>query len=67
MSGCGDFLQELARRRKPMPAPPTEQPAKPSGLSREETQHWLKEFADLANDPAMKELQDPPEFFEDES
>jgi len=28
--------------------------------------HWLEEFADLADDPAMKELQDPPEFFEDE-
>jgi predicted RNA-binding protein with PIN domain len=64
--GCGDFLQELERRRKPPPAPPGEQPAKPTGVSREEAQHWLKEFADLADDPALKELQDPPEFFEDE-
>jgi len=66
VSGCGDFLQSLERRRKPPPARPGEQPAKPSGVSREETQHWLKEFADLADDPALKELQDPPEFFEDE-
>jgi predicted RNA-binding protein with PIN domain len=64
--GCGDFLQELERRRKPPVVPPGGQPAKPSGVSREETQHWLKEFADLDDDPAMKELQDPPEFFTDE-
>jgi predicted RNA-binding protein with PIN domain len=64
--GCGDFLQELERRRKPPAAPPREQSAKPSGVSGEEAQHWLNEFADLADDPAMKELQDPPEFFEDE-
>jgi uncharacterized protein len=64
--GCGDFLQDMERRRKPSPAATEEPPAKPSGVSREETQHWLKEFADLADDPAMKELQDPPEFFEDE-
>jgi predicted RNA-binding protein with PIN domain len=66
VSGCGDFLQEMERRRKPAPPPPGEQPAKPSGVSSEEADHWLKEFADLADDPAMKELQDPPEFFEDE-
>jgi predicted RNA-binding protein with PIN domain len=64
VSGCGDFLQELEQRRKPPPA--GEPSAKPSGVSREEAQHWLDEFADLADDPALKELQDPPEFFEDE-
>ena len=66
VSGCGDFLQALEWRRKPPPAAPGEPPAKPAGVSREETQHWLDEFADLADDPALKELQDPPEFFEDE-
>jgi len=64
--GCDAFLQELERRRKPPAAPLGEPTAKPTGVSREETQHWLKEFADLADDPALKELQDPPEFFEDE-
>jgi len=64
--GCGDFLQELGRRRQPPAAASGERPAKPSGMSREEAQHWLDEFADLADDPALKELQDPPEFFEDE-
>jgi predicted RNA-binding protein with PIN domain len=64
VSGCGDFLQALERRRQ-APPPAGQPPAKPAGVSREETQHWLKEFADLADDPALKELQDPPEFFED--
>jgi predicted RNA-binding protein with PIN domain len=67
VSGCGDFLKEMERRRKPAPPPPGEQSAKPSGVSGEEARRWLEEFADLADDPAMKELQDPPEFFEDES
>jgi predicted RNA-binding protein with PIN domain len=66
VKGSGDFIEELERRRKPPPSPPGEPPPKPAGVSRDETQHWLKEFADLDNDPAMKELQDPPEFFEDE-
>jgi predicted RNA-binding protein with PIN domain len=65
VSGCGEFLQELQRRRNPPPAPPGEPPAKPSGVSSAEAQQWLEEFADLADDPALKELQDPPEFFED--
>ncbi len=65
VQGCGEFLEELQRRRKPPPARPEEQPAKPSGVSRAETQHWLAEFADLDDDPALKELQDPPEFFEE--
>ncbi len=66
VSSCGDFLEELERRRRPPAAAPEEQPVKPTKVSREETQHWLKEFADLADDPAFKELQDPPEFFEEE-
>jgi predicted RNA-binding protein with PIN domain len=66
VKGCDEFLNEMEHRRKPHTTPPGEQPPKPSGLSRDETQHWLKEFADLADDPALKELQDPPEFFEDQ-
>jgi predicted RNA-binding protein with PIN domain len=65
VSGCGDFLDELERRRKPPPAQTGEPPAKPTGVSREETERWMEEFGDLADDPAMKELLDPPEFFED--
>ena len=39
-------------------------PAKPQGLSAEETQRWLKEFADLADDPKFKglvEFEAPPD------
>jgi predicted RNA-binding protein with PIN domain len=64
---CGDFLQELERRRQAHRSAAPEPPAKPTGVSREETQHWLEEFADLADDPALKELLDPPEFFEEQS
>jgi predicted RNA-binding protein with PIN domain len=63
---CGDFLEELERRRRATPVQPGDSAAKPSGVSHEETQGWLREFADLADDPALKELQDPPEFFEEE-
>jgi predicted RNA-binding protein with PIN domain len=66
VNGCGAFLDSLNKQRNAPPAPQQEQPAKPTGVSREEARHWLEEFADLADDPAMKELQDPPEFFEDE-
>jgi predicted RNA-binding protein with PIN domain len=65
VSDCGDFLQALERRRQP-PAAAAEQPVKPAEVSPEEARHWLNEFADLADDPALKELQEPPEFFEDE-
>jgi predicted RNA-binding protein with PIN domain len=65
VNGCGDLLDELERRRQPPPGPQQEQ-GKPTGLSPDETQHWLTEFADLAGDPALRELQEPPEFFEDE-
>jgi hypothetical protein len=64
--GCGDYLLWLGQRRKPRPAPPAGEPAKPSGVSRQEAQHWLNEFADLADDPDLKELFDPYGFLEDE-
>src|SRR5262249_10142821 len=66
VNGCADFLDALERHRQPSPEAQQEQTAKPTGLSLEETQHWLTEFADLAADPALKEMQEPPEFFEDE-
>jgi hypothetical protein len=61
--GCDAFLHSLQRRRRPTPRAPGEA-AKPEGVSRRETQHWLKEFADLADDPAVKELFDPFDFDE---
>jgi hypothetical protein len=57
---CGDFLDFLDHRQGTRPTAPHAEPVKPEGVSREETQRWLREFADLADDPGMKELFDPP-------
>jgi hypothetical protein len=51
--GCLDFLEQLSRPAAPA-APPDEAPAKPKGVSREEAEHWLREFADLAGDPQIR-------------
>jgi hypothetical protein len=57
---CSEYLDELDRRRssKRQPPPPA---AKPDHLTRQETEHWLREFADLADGPDWKELFDCPE------
>src|ERR1700722_7159284 len=50
--GCLDYLEQVGR-----PAPTkhaAEGSAKPQTLSAEETQSWLAEFADLADDPKLK-------------
>jgi hypothetical protein len=57
--GCLDYLEWLdrhRRRRRPRPKEPVEKQERPSPA---ETQHWLHEFADLADDPALRELSDP--------
>jgi hypothetical protein len=51
--GCLDFIEQLGRPT-PAAAPPEEAPAKPSGVSREEAQHWLREFEELARDPKVR-------------
>jgi predicted RNA-binding protein with PIN domain len=57
---CSAYLDQLeGSRRPPPPRPPVEAP-KPDAVSGEETQRWLREFADLADDPGMKELFDLP-------
>lgn len=62
--GCLDYLEELARRRPRKPlAPPAA--VKPEGVSGEEVRHWLREFADLANDPKWREALNP-DFREEE-
>lgn len=48
--GCGEFLEQLERRRKPSPAASEE--AKPSG--ERDKQRWLDTFADL--DADLKQL-----------
>jgi hypothetical protein len=42
--GCLDYFERLQQRSvRPVPAPP-EPPAKPEGVSPEETQRWLEVF-----------------------
>jgi hypothetical protein len=44
----------------PRPASPESQaPSKPAAVSGDETHHWLREFADLANDPKLREALGP--------
>ncbi len=64
--GCGDYLDWLAQHRRQRRQRPAEAPAKPDGSSRTETQHWLREFAELEDDPDMKELFQPFDFQDDQ-
>ncbi|MFL5243926.1 MAG: NYN domain-containing protein [Gemmataceae bacterium] len=64
--GCLDYLEDLDRQRRPKRQGPSEAPAKPTGLSLAEAELWLREFADLENDPQTKELFDPFGFQKDE-
>jgi hypothetical protein len=52
--GCADFLDRLDHLRRAGGPPPPEKLAKPEGLTRDEAQHWLREFGDLADDPKLK-------------
>lgn len=60
--GCSDYLDWLDRQRKPRPR--AQGPDKPETLSEGETALWLQEFADLSQDPALREISDPPEFLD---
>jgi predicted RNA-binding protein with PIN domain len=61
---CAEYLDGLNRSRRQHQRRPSAAPAKPEGVSRQETQHWLEEFADLADDAGLKELFDPYDFDE---
>lgn len=56
--GCLDYLEQRQRPRPSKPAGPATS-LKPEGVSGEEVQHWLREFADLANDPKWREALGP--------
>jgi hypothetical protein len=60
VQGCGAYMDWLYGWRHPPPDRPPEESAKPASVSGEEAQRWLREFADLADDPALKELFEPP-------
>ncbi|HVS36726.1 MAG TPA: NYN domain-containing protein [Gemmataceae bacterium] len=60
--GCLDYVEQVGRSAlsaSPLSAGETgdaaEAPAKPRSVSAEETQRWLKEFGDLADDPKLKD------------
>jgi predicted RNA-binding protein with PIN domain len=56
--GCLDYLEEMERLRHRQPEV-AEAPVKPEGMSEEETRHWLREFADLVDDPKVREALGP--------
>jgi len=56
---CQDYLKELDRLRHKKKTDRPELAAKATGLSAEETERWLREFADLQEGPELKELYDP--------
>jgi predicted RNA-binding protein with PIN domain len=53
--GCDNYLEWLSCHRRER-LRPAQAPGKPQKLSDAETQSWLKEFADLENDPELKEF-----------
>ncbi|MFN4261283.1 MAG: NYN domain-containing protein [Gemmataceae bacterium] len=57
-----DRLLDSHRRQQP---PSQKENGKPEELSTAEIDHWLHEFADLADDPDMKELLEPFDFGEE--
>jgi uncharacterized protein len=57
--GCEDYLRSLQKKRLANRPRDGSALGKPHGLSDAETRHWLNEFADLADDPGLKELFGP--------
>ncbi len=60
-ASCADYLDWLARHRRDRKRPP---PAahKPEKVSSAEEQYWLAEFADLEDDPQLKEFLEMDKF-----
>jgi predicted RNA-binding protein with PIN domain len=56
--GCMEYLDRMEEGQRPA-APSSEAPSKPAAVSGDETRHWLREFADLANDPKLREALGP--------
>jgi predicted RNA-binding protein with PIN domain len=60
--GCGDYLEWLAKSRRARRQRSADPPAKPAAVSEDDAEFWLREFADLQDDPALKELSEPLEW-----
>lgn len=65
VSGCAEYLEWLERHRRERGRSSRPAEVKPEHLSQEETRHWLDEFAGLQDDPSLKELSDPAEFWQE--
>lgn len=63
--GCMDYLDRLERLRKPKASTPPPLQGKPQSVSEDEARHWLREFADLVDDPNVREALGP-DFREEE-
>jgi uncharacterized protein len=59
--GCLDFLEELDRTRRRQKVKSAQEPEK-EVPSRQDMDRWLRAFADLDNEPEMKELFGPFDF-----
>jgi predicted RNA-binding protein with PIN domain len=59
---CGEYIDLLLHRSGAPKTTPADEPEKDEPLTGEEVEHWLHEFADLDDDPAMKELFNPFDF-----
>jgi uncharacterized protein len=65
VSSCAEYLHWLEQHRRERRHAGQEGVAKPEHLSQQETEHWLREFASLQNDPRLKELSDPLAFLDE--
>ena len=52
---CLTYLERLDHPERPPPTATADSPAKPEGLSAEETQHWLEEFGGLEKEPGLRD------------
>jgi uncharacterized protein len=60
--GCAEYLEWLERQRRERRRQEQGENSKPDRPSEEESQYWLRQFADLQNHPDMNELSDPIEW-----
>lgn len=64
---CAVFLEMLEESRTRKTHQTSKEAEKTTNMTGEEKQRWVEEFADLNNDPAMKELFNPFDFEEEEN
>jgi predicted RNA-binding protein with PIN domain len=65
--GCTAYLDLLQRNRRERRPPAPDPGAKPQGMSQRDAEHWLRAFAEVQDDPRLRELSDPAEWREIES